>query len=313
MKEEIWEPVVGYEGKYEVSDLGRVRSVDRHVFQQGKSVFYNGVIMTPSVNNSGYLTIRLSRNNKKKGLLIHRIVAEAFLENPNGLPCVNHKDENKLNNNLQNLEWCTMSYNVNYGTATIRRARKMGNKIAQYNLKGNLVATYYSSGDAERNTGIAKSAIKDCANGKTSTSGGYIWKKIIDSCPQHVNVLLPCNHAKVIEQYDVNLNFIASYDSGHIAAKDTGLCSENILACCRRQQKSCGGYIWAFQGEEPAKISPRKNQKCVVMADLDDNNIKKFDSIASASKFLGGNRSAGIKQCLYGKSKSAYGYKWRYA
>lgn len=312
-EKEIWKPVVGYEGLYEVSNLGRVRSVDRFVLQQGRQQIYRGRIMALTINNSGYKTVRLSSNNKKKGMLVHRLVAESFLSNPYNFPCVNHKDENKLNNNLQNLEWCSLSYNVNYGTSTERRARKMGNEIAQYNIDGNLIATYYSPGNAERTTGVSKSTIKDCVKGKLFTAGGFVWKKVTTPCPQHIKVSLPRNHSKIVEQYDIDLNYIASYESGHIAATRTGLKHENILACCRGVCKSCGGFIWVFKGELPRKITPRRNQRGVVMVSLDGIDIKVFDSVSSASKYLGGGKNSGIKQCLYGKNKSAYGYKWRYA
>ena len=151
---EIWKPVVGYEGLYEVSNYGRIRSVDRVVFQQGRNQLYRGRIMATFINNSGYEAIRLSKGNKKKGMLIHRIVAEAFLPNPNSHPYVNHKDETKTNNSADNLEWCSLEYNVNYGTSTRRRSIKMGKRIYAYSLKGEFLATYFSIREAERVTGV---------------------------------------------------------------------------------------------------------------------------------------------------------------
>ena len=106
-EKEIWKPVVGYDGSYEISSYGRIRSVDRVVFQQGRNHIYRGRIMATFINNSGYESIRLSKGNKKKWMLIHRIVAEAFLPNPDNLPYVNHKDETKTNNSVDNLEWCS--------------------------------------------------------------------------------------------------------------------------------------------------------------------------------------------------------------
>lgn len=101
---EIWRQIPGYEGFYEVSSFGRVRNVK------------SGKILRPGLHHSGYLNCVLSVNGNKNTFVIHRLVAQAFIPNPLGLPQVNHKDEDKTNNNVDNLEWCTAKYNVNYGT-----------------------------------------------------------------------------------------------------------------------------------------------------------------------------------------------------
>ena len=111
MIEEIWRPVVGYEGLYEVSNLGRVRSVDRYYYR-----LHKGKVLSLSKNANGYLKVVLSCNGKCKTIKVHRIVAEAFLPNPDNLPQVNHKDEDKTNNSVDNLEWCNAKYNLSYGT-----------------------------------------------------------------------------------------------------------------------------------------------------------------------------------------------------
>ena len=119
---EEWRPVVGYEGLYEVSNTGRVRSVDRYVVDSlGHRRFYKGKVLSIVKNKNGYLLINLYCNEKNKKCLVHRLVAEAFVSNPDNLPEVNHKDEDKTNNRVDNLEWCSRKYNVNFGTARIRR------------------------------------------------------------------------------------------------------------------------------------------------------------------------------------------------
>ena len=121
MIEEIWRPVVGYEGLYEVSNLGRVRSLDMYVkVGYGNYRLHKGKVLSPTKNKNGYLKVNLYCNGKQKTIDVHRLVTEAFLPNPDNLPQVNHKDEDKTNNRVENLEWCDHKYNMNYGTRNIR-------------------------------------------------------------------------------------------------------------------------------------------------------------------------------------------------
>ena len=121
MTEEIWRPVVGYEGLYEVSSLGRVRSLDRYVkYSNGRINLHKGRILSPGKDTNGYLFVILTCNGKHKLIRVHRLVAQTFISNPDDLIEVNHKDEDKTNNSVDNLEWCDRKYNLNYGTARIR-------------------------------------------------------------------------------------------------------------------------------------------------------------------------------------------------
>ena len=117
---EEWRPIEGYEGLYEVSNTGRVRSVDRFYYR-----LHKGKVLSPTKDRYGYLTVTLNCNGKSKTIKIHRLVAQAFLPNPDNLPQVNHKDEDKTNNNVDNLEWCTAKYNVNFGTRQERYRNTM--------------------------------------------------------------------------------------------------------------------------------------------------------------------------------------------
>ena len=165
---EIFKSIKGYEGLYEVSNLGNVRSVLRSGTKGG--------YIKPWKSNRGYLDIKLSKDGFTKQFLIHRLVAEAFLPNPNNFPEINHKDEIKTNNNVENLEWCDHKYNSNYGTRNKRVSKATSKPVLQYFPNGTLFATYNSMREAEINTKIRKSHISECCNGKLKTAGGFIWR-----------------------------------------------------------------------------------------------------------------------------------------
>ena len=176
MKKEYWKPVVGYENLYEVSNLGRIRSFDRWVKSKNGSIrICRGRILKPYTNKDGYLCVVLSKNNKHKTYKVHRLVAEAFLPNPNNLPQVNHKDENKQNNNVENLEFCDCKYNINFGTANARRSKTISKAVVQYTLDGTFVREWPSAMDAERNGGFSSVCICMCCKGKIKSHKGFIF------------------------------------------------------------------------------------------------------------------------------------------
>ena len=127
--EEIWKDIIGYEGFYQVSSLGRVRSLDMYVkCGYGSYRLRKGKVLSSVIKDNGYLQLKLYCNGKLYKKYVHRLVAQAFIPNPDNLPEVNHLDEDKTNNNVTNLEWCDHKYNLNYGTARIReRDTKMKN------------------------------------------------------------------------------------------------------------------------------------------------------------------------------------------
>ena len=152
--EEIWKDISQFEGKYQVSNLGRVRTMYKTKIK----------VLHPFLKN-GYRRIILSSKTSRKTLYVHRLVAEAFIENPNNYPCVNHKDENKGNNRVDNLEWCTYSYNNSYGTRKQNVSEKLSNKILQINLEGEVIKEWNSSREIERNLGISHSVINSACKG----------------------------------------------------------------------------------------------------------------------------------------------------
>lgn len=165
MIEEEFRSVKGYEGLYEVSNYGRVRSLKDN---NGQARI---LVLKPSLDKDGYEHLQLYRNSKHKTYKVHRLVAEAFIPNPLGLPCVNHKDEVKSNNHVWNLEWCTVKYNTNYGTAIERISKR----VYQYTKDGSFVRSYASTREVQRRTGIPHSNICACCLGKYKTMYGYRW------------------------------------------------------------------------------------------------------------------------------------------
>lgn len=177
MNDEIWKDIEGYEGLYQISNLGRVRSLDRIInFKNGRSRLFKGKIFNLSKDTNGYLYAPLCKNGKYKNKSVHRLVAQAFLPNPNNLPYVNHKDENKTNNCIENLEWCTPKYNTNYGTSIKRRIIKQSKQVVMLDLKGNIITTYPSIAEINKQLNYKKSAICECCNQKRKTAYGYNWK-----------------------------------------------------------------------------------------------------------------------------------------
>lgn len=163
--QEKWRPVVGYEGLYEVSNLGRVRRIR---------------IIAPTKKKHGYMQVSLvDKDGVRKSHRLHRIVAAAFIPNPEGKPQVNHKDENPENNRAKNLEWATAEENTNYGSRTARAAAKNGSRtpILQIDPRTmKVVAEFPGQSAAARATGISASCINACLRGKQKRAGGYLWE-----------------------------------------------------------------------------------------------------------------------------------------
>lgn len=191
MDNEIWKDVVGYEGIYQVSNLGNVKSLDRHYKQlnnNGKECnhFYKGRKLKQHLNNAGYLKVQLSYKYKSIPKRVHRLVAEAFIPNPNNYKCVNHIDGNKLNNNVDNLEWCTYSYNTKHAFKNGLRKPTWQNKtgklnplsfkVSQYDLNGNFIKEWDCLRDIQRELNVFAISVSRCCRGIQKTAGGYKWR-----------------------------------------------------------------------------------------------------------------------------------------
>lgn len=172
---ELWKAITGYEGYYEVSNLGRVRSIDHTVNSgNGNTYIWKGRSLKPRKNSAGYLRVQLSKNGKVKWAFIHRLVAEAFLEKSGSI--INHKNEIKIDNRADNLEWCTASYNCSYGNKNAKAIEVSSKEVLQFTSGGTCIAAYKSTREAERETGVFQSHISAVCRGRRKTAGGFIWK-----------------------------------------------------------------------------------------------------------------------------------------
>lgn len=177
---EIWKPVVGYEN-YEVSNLGRVKSLDRVIkYKTGRLQKIKGKLKTYKINNSGYAIVKLYKNDIETTFLLHRLVYFTFYPNADINLQVNHIDENKLNCNLENLNSFTPKENCNYGY----RNKKMGDKhkkpIIQFDMDDRVIKLWDCAKNAAVELGIDNASISKCCKGKLKSSGGYIWKYLDD-------------------------------------------------------------------------------------------------------------------------------------
>lgn len=185
---EEWRDIEGYEGLYQVSNEGRVRSLDIEIdaynFNAKRNIKYikKGRILKQHSDKDGYMCVCLCRSPQDhKNQKVHRLVATAFIPNPQNLLEINHKDECKSNNVVENLEWCDKSHNMRWNDLCNRIGYKLrnhlatSNKVYQYSMNGELVAVFDSTREAERQ-GYNHGCISNCVNGRIKTYKGCLWR-----------------------------------------------------------------------------------------------------------------------------------------
>ena len=184
LEKEIWKDIKGYEGLYQVSNCGRVKALTKFnnyynsIYNELKTRIRKERIITFRKTNNNYLQVQLWKNSKRKNCLVHRLVAQSFIPNPENKPQVNHIDGNKQNNNVENLEWATRNENMKHAFKTGLNKPNQYKKVIQYNLDGTLIKVWDCITDFLRanNYNLKSSAISNCCNGKTKIAYGYKWK-----------------------------------------------------------------------------------------------------------------------------------------
>lgn len=179
---EIWKDIPDYEGLYQVSTLGRVKSLPK-TYQHNlwnKTVYLKEKILKGSPDKDGYLRVGLTKQGiGLKIFKIHRLVCITFLPNPNNLPEVNHKNEDKQDNRLSNLEWCTTEYNINYGSRTTKSSLKKTKKVIKINPENNhIIQEYKSSIEASKDVNKSASWIRNAARRENIKAAGFYWRYI---------------------------------------------------------------------------------------------------------------------------------------
>lgn len=268
MSTEIWKDVVGYEGYYKVSNLGRVKSMERYVTQGNHKRYVKERIKKQSIDPNGYLRVTLCKDRKSVQIPIHRIIAEAFIPNPENKSEIDHINTNRIDNRIENLRWSTRYENTHnpltlqnckervytkertekINKTRIERGRKCApKKVYQYSKAGVFIKEYSCAKKAGEELNTNAQPISMCCKGDRLTAGGFVWrfyKEEFIECQKRTS-----RNARAILQYDRNGVFIKEYKTVSDASKETGIYSGNIAKSARCTGKLRGKYIWKYKDD----------------------------------------------------------------
>lgn len=255
---EVWRPIPGLYG-YEVSSFGNARSW----WKKGKKGIGMGKgsgpreisefpkLMKQHADSDGYMTTSVTdANGVHKSVKVHRLVAMAFVPNPENLPQINHKDENKLNNHFDNLEWCTTQYNLRYGTRTQRSADSRSIEISCYDLDGNHIRDYKSMTEANRILNAKDNHINGCCHGARNQAHGFQWRFKSEGLEKIDPVQKPKYHLRPVTCFDDDGNVVETYNSIKEACIARGVSSGNICQCLCGKVQHTGGLRWKYADSE---------------------------------------------------------------
>jgi hypothetical protein len=301
IENEIWKEIPinlinGY-NNIQLSSLGRIKYTDGSIG--------NGY------NYSGYLGISIGGKTYR----LHRLVSQVFLQNPDNKYIVNHKDGNKLNSKLDNLEWNTSKENSThaYNTGLNKNTRS----VIQFDLYMNKIKEFISINEASRELHISSYRISKCCKKYLTNVDGFIFlfKEEYDGKISDNNILNNKRKNQIVIQFDLNFKIIKYFESVVKASKELNINKSLIYDCCKKTQKTTNGFIFMYKNEYNPNISyeliKNTRAKKVIQIDFDMNKIKIYNSIINASKELKLNDSL-ISSCCKGKRNSTCGFKFMY-
>lgn len=296
---EIWKPDVISEGKYSVSNMGRVMNTD------------TGKLLRSKPDKDGYCIVSLHLNGKYRQERVHRMVALAFIPNPDNKPTVNHLNEIKTDNRCVNLEWATYYEQVHHGTRNQRVRQEVYSEPVLRFAPDGTVKRYESVRLAAKEVGRKSESIVECLKGRAQTSAGYEWcyenngEKWIHGTIKN----------RPVTKLDEAGRTMKIYPSIQSAAKDIGISPSGIWLCLQGKRKTAGGYAWQYSDidcSEYLDSIANKKKIAVLQFDTAGNFLRRFDSVADAARTVG-KSTGGICRCLKGRRKTCGGYQWKYA
>ena len=224
--EEIWKDIKGYEGLYQISNLGRIK---RLVSVKCKTERFLSITKDKKFN---YCRVMLSKDNETKRFLIHRLLAEHFIPNPHQKPCIDHINGNRSDNRLENLRWCTHKENNNFPIA------RKNNSDAQKRLRTNIEWAN------KNNEAVSKAMKRPEVRAKLSIAAKNIWKN-----PDYLEKQIKNRPKKGVCKYDMNDVFMSEYVSIIEAQRSTGINSSSIIRCCKGKSMCAGGFKWKYKSD----------------------------------------------------------------
>lgn len=292
-QDELWSPIDEFNGAYEVSSKGNIR------------VQSAGDLVQHLLDKDGYHIVRLMKDGAMYTRRVHRLVALAFIENPDEKPTVNHIDEDKNNNDVSNLEWATYREQVNYGTRNHRAMQTIDScSVVQLDAEGNVIGVFESVRDAARYLHTRPERVINALKGKYQTACGYRWKY-----QSEIGGRTGPKEAKGVLQLSLDGDVVARHRSVNAAAKTLGISPAGISECLNGKRRTNCGFVWQVDDHPLGKY----NAPTRPVSQLNDHGIfiAQFNSVSDAARSIG--KSTGdICRCLKGRRKTCGGYQWKY-